>query len=80
MANGIISKEDFETIGDTNIKLNILFGTMIDIKNIMHNQDKKIKKIENRPLYDKVSSFAGGVIGGIIAMLGKIYFDLYDGG
>ena len=34
----------------------------------------KLSKLENRQFYDKVSSFIGGIIGGIVAVIGKWAF------
>lgn len=38
--------------------------------NTMQNINKRLKKVERRPLTDKVLTLGGGIIGGILASLG----------
>ena len=64
MPNGIIDIEDFEKSKDTDWKLNVLFKTLtLNIEKI----DKRFEKLEKRKLADRIYSFAGGIIGGILA-------------
>ena len=74
MPNGIISKEEFEKITQTDIKLNILFGTIVSYTDRIDARfeagNQRFKKLENRKLIDKVYATIGGVIGGILATFG----------
>jgi len=38
--------------------------------NTIQSMDARLKKLEKRPIMDKVFSFAGGIIGGALAFLG----------
>jgi len=38
--------------------------------NTIQSMDKRLKKLEKRPIMDKVTSFAGGIVGGALAYLG----------
>jgi hypothetical protein len=38
--------------------------------NTMQNMNKRLKRVERRPIIDKVLGFGGGVIGGALAALG----------
>ena len=71
MSNGIVTKENFKEIKDTNIKLDILFETIMDMKEEMKNDHERIKKLEHKKVWDKATSFIGGLIGGAIAVLAK---------
>jgi len=64
MPNGIIDIEDFEKSKDTDWKLNVLFKTLVlNIEKI----DKRFEKLEKRKLVDRIYTFAGGIVGGILA-------------
>ena len=64
MPNGIIDIEDFEKSANVDWKLNVLFKTLVlNIEKI----DKRFEKLEKRKLTDRIYSFAGGIIGGILA-------------
>ena len=65
MPNGIIDIEDFEKSTNVDWKLNVLFKTLVlNIEKI----DKRFEKLEKRKLTDRIYSFAGGIIGGILAV------------
>ena len=74
MSNGLIEIEEFEQIKDTEVKLNILFKTMVchikEIDRRFEAGNQRFKRLENRKLIDKVYSGIGGIIGGVIAALG----------
>ena len=78
MSNGTIDIEEFEKIQDTEIKLNILFKTIVsDIKRMdarFEAGNTRFKKLENRKLVDRGYSFIGGIIGGAVAILTKGFF------
>ena len=85
MANVSISEENFEKIPDSDTKLNILFSAIRDCTNIIAEHIKvtegrfemgkeRFRKLENRKKVDKMISFCGGVVGGIIAIVGKNLF------
>lgn len=38
--------------------------------NTMQNMNCRVKKLERRPIIDKIYAFAGGIIGGALAYLG----------
>ena len=71
MPNGIIDIEDFEKSKDTDWKLNVLFKTLtLNIEKIDKRFDSgnvRFEKLEKRKLTDRIYSFAGGIIGGILA-------------
>ena len=71
MPNGIIDIEDFEKSTNVDWKLNVLFKTLIlNIEKIdkrFESGNVRFEKLEKRKLTDKIYSFAGGIIGGIIA-------------
>jgi hypothetical protein len=60
MSNGIISKKEFQKIQDTNVKLDILFDTILQCT-------------QKRGLKD-VYAFLGGMLGGFIAIVTKSIF------
>lgn len=57
-----ISKERWEGFPEKD-KSWMLFDTLQDI-------GQRVKKLEDRKLWDSAKSFAGGVIGGALAVLG----------
>ena len=71
MSNGIIDIEDFEKSTNVDWKLNVLFKTLIlNIEKIDKRFDSgnvRFEKLEKRKLTDRIYSFAGGIIGGILA-------------
>lgn len=64
MSNGfvVINEKDWEKASDDQ--------RMWWIFNTLQNIDARMKKVEGRRWYDKVSSFAGGIFGGALATLG----------
>ena len=71
MANGVVSKEDFKKLTDTNIKLNILFETILSVKVNMDGHCKRLKNLEKKKFKDTTTAFGGGIIGGFVAMVSK---------
>ena len=73
MPNGIIDIEDFEKNKDTDWKLNVLFKTIVSytekIDKRFESENIRFAKLEKRKLVDRVYSFAGGIIGGVLATL-----------
>ena len=73
MPNGIIDIEDFEKNKDTDWKLNVLFKTIVSYTERIDKRfeagNNRFAKLEKRKLVDKAYSFAGGIIGGIVAAL-----------
>ncbi len=74
MPNGKIEIEEFERLTDTDVKLNILYKTIVsyieEINKRFELGNVRFRKLENRKLVDKVWAGAGGIVGGIIAALG----------
>lgn len=68
MANGfiIINDKDWEK-AEPEQRDWMVFNTLKSI-------DARLSKLENRQIYDKVSSFIGGIFGGIVAVIGKWFF------
>jgi len=73
MPNGIIDIEDFEKNKDTDWKLNVLFKTIVSYAEKIDKRFElgniRFAKLEKRKLVDRVYSFAGGIIGGVLATL-----------
>ena len=73
MPNGIIDIEDIEKNKDTDWKLNVLFKTIVSYAEKIDKRfelgDIRFVKLEKRKLVDRVYSFAGGIIGGVLATL-----------
>jgi len=72
---------------DTDTKLNLLFGAVVHQTEILTNHidytkerlekgSERFKKLENRKRLNTAASFGGGVIGGIIAIVGKNLFGI----
>jgi len=72
---------------DTDTKLNLLFGAVVHQTEILTNHidytkerlekgNERFKKLENRKRINTAASFGGGVIGGIIAIVGKNLFGI----
>lgn len=64
MANGfmIINEKDWEKASDEQ-KSWMTYNTIQSV-------ETRLKKLERKPLVDKVCSFVGGVIGGALAYIG----------
>ena len=73
MPNGIIDIEDFEKNKDTDWKLNVLFKTIVSYAEKIDKRFElgniRFAKLEKRRLVDRAYSFAGGIIGGVLATL-----------
>jgi len=82
MPNGIISEEQFKGMKDTNLKLDILFGTSIKTQKTLEDnikktnerfeaEEKRFNKIEKKALSAQIKDkgFSGmmGVLGGFLA-------------
>ena len=72
---------------DTDTKLNLLFGAVVHQTEILTNHidytkerlekgNERFKKLENRKRLNTAASFGGGIIGGIIAIVGKNLFGI----
>jgi len=72
---------------DTDTKLNLLFGAVVHQTEILTNHidytkerlekgNERFKKLENRKRLNTAASFGGGIIGGIIAIIGKNLFGI----
>ena len=72
---------------DTDTKLNLLFGAVVHQTEILTNHidytkerlekgNERFKKLENRKRLNTAASFGGGIIGGIIAIIGKTLFGI----
>lgn len=68
MANGfiIIDERDWEKSAPEQRDW-MVFNTLKSI-------DARLSKLEKRQFYDKASSFVGGILGGIAAVIGKWVF------
>jgi hypothetical protein len=65
MANGI-TKDTFKTMS-VDAKLNVLFD-------YAHESRNDVSALKKRTLVDKGIAFAGGIIGGIVAITGNWFF------
>ena len=78
MSNGTIDIENFEKIDSTEVKLNILFKTIISYTQRIDARfeagNTRFKKLENRKIVDRGYSFIGGIIGGMVAIFAKIFW------
>jgi len=74
MSNGIITPEQFEKVVETDVKLNILFGTITShierIDKRFEAGNQRFKKLENRKIIDKIWAAGGGIVGGALAAVG----------
>ena len=74
MPNGMITIERFEEIKEMDVKLNILFETIVSYTEKIDARfelgNNRFKKLEKRKIVDGFFATAGGIVGGIIATLG----------
>ena len=74
MPEGIVTKEDFDKIGNTDIKLSILFETVIGIQQDLREHivitKKRLVLLERTRLSSKIYALAGGIVGGALAWIG----------
>jgi len=60
MPDGIIvDRETWKNIDDEE-RFRMVYNTLRSI-------DDRLKKLERRPVFDRVASFVGGIVGGILA-------------
>ena len=90
MSDGIkVRREDFDKLikGDIVLGLGVLYETQLEMqeffKETIEKMDKRFeagsqrfKKLENRKKINTAASFGGGVVGGIIAIIGKNLFGI----
>ena len=90
MPDGIkVKRTDFDKLikGDISLGLGVLYETQLEMqeffKETIEKMDKRFeagsqrfKKLENGKKLDTAASFGGGIIGGIIAIVGKNLFGI----
>ena len=90
MSDGIkVKRTDFDKLinGDIPLGLGVLYETQLEmqefLKETIEKMDKRFeaesqrfRKLENRKRQDTAASFGGGIIGGIIAIVGKNLFGI----
>ena len=90
MPDGIkVKRTDFDKLikGDISLGLGVLYETQLEMqeffKETIEKMDKRFeagsqrfKKLENRKKINTAASFGGGVVGGIIAIIGKNLFGI----
>jgi len=90
MPNGIkVKRADFDKMinGSIPLGLGVLYETQLEmqefLKDTIEKMDKRFeagsqrfKKLENRKRLNTAASFGGGIIGGIIAIIGKNLFGI----
>ena len=88
MLDGVkVKRVEFDKMvnGDLSLGLGVLYETQLEMQEFLKNTIKKMdrqfeiesqrfKKLENRKKLNTAASFGGGVIGGIIAIIGKNLF------
>ena len=70
----VVSKKDFEAIEDTNTKLNILYGYIIDLGDNLKNTNLEMEKLKKQTKWHKATSAVAGFIGGFFAGLTKRFY------
>lgn len=63
MNGNLISRETFVEM-ETDDKLNVLFD-------LQHGTMKAVRVLEARKIFNSAMAFAGGLVGGAVAMVGK---------
>jgi len=90
MPDGVkVKRADFDKMinGDISLGLGILYETQLEmqefLKETIEEMDKRFeagsqrfRKLENRKRLNTAASFGGGIIGGIIAIIGKNLFGI----
>ena len=90
MPNGVkVKRTDFDKMinGDIPLGLGVLYETQLEmqefLKETIEKMDKRFeagsqrfRKLENRKKLNTAASFGGGIIGGIIAIIGKNLFGI----
>ena len=90
MPDGVkVKRADFDKMinGDIPLGLGVLYETQLEmqefLKETIEKMDKRFevgsqrfRKLENRKRLNTAASFGGGIIGGIIAIIGKNLFGI----
>ena len=90
MPDGVkVKRTDFDKMinGDIPLGLGVLYETQLEmqefLKETIEKMDKRFeaesqrfRKLENRKKLNTVAGFGGGIIGGIIAIIGKSLFGI----
>jgi len=90
MPDGVkVKRSDFDKMinGDISLGLGILYETQLEmqkfLKETIEKMDKRFevgsqrfRKLENRKKLNTAAGFGGGIIGGIIAVVGKNLFGI----
>ena len=90
MPDGVkVKRADFDKMinGDIPLGLGVLYETQLEmqefLKETIEKMDKRFeagsqsfRKLENRKRINTAASFGGGIIGGIIAIIGKSLFGI----
>ena len=84
-----VKRADFDKLidGDIPLGLGVLYETQLEmqefLKETIEEMDKrfeagsqKFRKLENRKRLNTTASFGGGIVGGIIAIIGKSLFGM----
>ena len=67
----VVSKEDFEAIEDTNAKLNILYGYIVDLGISLKSTNLEVDRIKRQAKWYKTISAMAGFVGGLIGGLAR---------
>lgn len=67
-----ITRETWKAAPDEGTKLNILFDLLCDTNNGLRETNSRLEKLEKRKRVDSLYSFAGGILGGIVTVAGKM--------
>lgn len=67
-----ITRETWKAAPDEGTKLNILFDLLCDTNKSLKETNNRLQKLEKRKRVDSLYSFAGGILGGIVAVAGKM--------
>ena len=90
MPDGIkVKRTDFDKLidGDISLGLGVLYETQLEMQEFLKETiegmnkrfeagSQRFKKLENRKRLNTAASFGGGIIGGIIAIIGKNLFGI----
>ena len=67
----VVSKEDFEAIEDTNAKLNILYGYIVDLGLSLKKTNAEVDSIKRQAKWYKAISAMAGFVGGLVGGFAK---------
>ena len=90
MPDGVkVKRADFDKMinGDISLGLGILYETQLEMQEFLketiekmdkrfESESQRFRKLENRKRLNTTASFGGGIIGGIIAIIGKSLFGI----